>query len=86
MSGSTTLERLGAFTRDQHRARRLGTYYAGGYGGHGVAMATFLGELIAPGCRASDGASALRRWFPARSARPPGFADCRRNSRDGWLR
>jgi glycine/D-amino acid oxidase-like deaminating enzyme len=38
-----------AFTRDQlPRAGRLeGAYYAGGYCGHGVAMATRLGELIA---------------------------------------
>jgi len=38
-----------AFTRDQMpRAGRLdGLYYAGGYGGHGVAMATYLGEQIA---------------------------------------
>jgi glycine/D-amino acid oxidase-like deaminating enzyme len=38
-----------AFTRDQMpRAGRLdGLYYAGGYCGHGVAMATYLGELIA---------------------------------------
>jgi glycine/D-amino acid oxidase-like deaminating enzyme len=37
-----------AFARDQMpRAGRLdGQYYAGGYGGHGVAMATYLGELI----------------------------------------
>ena len=39
---------LVAFTRDQlPRAGRLhGIYYAGGYGGHGIAMATYLGELI----------------------------------------
>jgi glycine/D-amino acid oxidase-like deaminating enzyme len=38
-----------AFTRDQMpRAGMLdGLYYAGGYSGHGVAMATYLGELIA---------------------------------------
>jgi glycine/D-amino acid oxidase-like deaminating enzyme len=38
-----------AFTRDQMpRAGLLdGMYYAGGYGGHGVAMATHLGEQIA---------------------------------------
>ena len=39
-----------AFTRDQMpRAGRLGdgTYYAGGYCGHGIAMATYLGEIIA---------------------------------------
>ncbi len=38
-----------AFTRDQMpRAGRLdGVYYSGGYGGHGVAMATYLGEQIA---------------------------------------
>ena len=38
-----------AFTRDQMpRAGRLdGVYYAGGYCGHGVAMATYLGEQIA---------------------------------------
>ena len=38
-----------AFTRDQMpRAGRLdGAYYAGGYCGHGVAMATYLGEQIA---------------------------------------
>jgi len=37
-----------AFTRDQMpRAGMLdGLYYAGGYGGHGIAMATYLGELI----------------------------------------
>jgi glycine/D-amino acid oxidase-like deaminating enzyme len=37
-----------AFTRDQMpRAGRLGRYYyAGGYAGHGVAMATHLGELV----------------------------------------
>ena len=38
-----------AFTRDQlpHAGRLEGTYYAGGYCGHGIAMATYLGELIA---------------------------------------
>jgi glycine/D-amino acid oxidase-like deaminating enzyme len=38
-----------AFSRDQMpRAGRLdGLYYAGGYCGHGVAMATYLGEQIA---------------------------------------
>ena len=38
-----------AFSRDQMpRAGRLdGMYYAGGYCGHGIAMATCLGELIA---------------------------------------
>jgi glycine/D-amino acid oxidase-like deaminating enzyme len=38
-----------AFTRDQMpRAGRLeGQYYAGGYAGHGVAMAAYLGELVA---------------------------------------
>jgi len=38
-----------AFTRDQMpRAGMLdGLYYAGGYSGHGIAMATYLGELIA---------------------------------------
>jgi glycine/D-amino acid oxidase-like deaminating enzyme len=38
-----------AFTRDQMpRAGRLdGVFYAGGYCGHGVAMATHLGELVA---------------------------------------
>jgi glycine/D-amino acid oxidase-like deaminating enzyme len=38
-----------AFTRDQMpRAGRIdGAYYAGGYCGHGVAMATYLGSLIA---------------------------------------
>jgi glycine/D-amino acid oxidase-like deaminating enzyme len=37
-----------AFTRDQMpRAGMLdGLYYAGGYCGHGIAMATYLGELI----------------------------------------
>ncbi len=38
-----------AFTRDQMpRAGKLdGLYYAGGYSGHGIAMATYLGEQIA---------------------------------------
>jgi glycine/D-amino acid oxidase-like deaminating enzyme len=38
-----------AFTRDEMpRAGRLdGQYYAGGYCGHGIAMATYLGEQIA---------------------------------------
>ena len=38
-----------AFTRDEMpRAGKLdGMYFAGGYCGHGVAMATYLGELIA---------------------------------------
>jgi glycine/D-amino acid oxidase-like deaminating enzyme len=38
-----------AFTRDQTpRAGKLdGLYYAGGYSGHGIAMATYLGEQIA---------------------------------------
>jgi glycine/D-amino acid oxidase-like deaminating enzyme len=38
-----------AFTRDQlpHAGRFKGAYYAGGYCGHGVAMATYLGRLIA---------------------------------------
>ena len=38
-----------AFTRDEMpRAGRLdGAFYAGGYCGHGVAMATYLGELVA---------------------------------------
>jgi len=38
-----------AFTRDQlpHAGRLDGAYYAGGYCGHGIAMATCLGELIA---------------------------------------
>jgi glycine/D-amino acid oxidase-like deaminating enzyme len=38
-----------AFTRDQlpHAGRVEGAYYAGGYCGHGIAMATRLGELIA---------------------------------------
>jgi glycine/D-amino acid oxidase-like deaminating enzyme len=38
-----------AFTRDQmpHAGVMDGAYYAGGYCGHGVAMATYLGELLA---------------------------------------
>ena len=38
-----------AFTRDQmpHAGRLDGMYYAGGYCGHGIAMATYLGTLIA---------------------------------------
>ena len=38
-----------AFTRDEmpHAGRLDGLYYAGGYCGHGIAMATYLGELIA---------------------------------------
>ncbi len=38
-----------AFTRDQmpHAGRLDGVYYAGGYCGHGIAMATYLGTLIA---------------------------------------
>jgi glycine/D-amino acid oxidase-like deaminating enzyme len=38
-----------AFTRDQmpHAGRLDGTYYAGGYSGHGIAMATYLGSLMA---------------------------------------
>jgi len=38
-----------AFTRDQmpHAGRIEGLYYAGGYCGHGVAMATYLGATIA---------------------------------------
>ena len=38
-----------AFTRDQmpHAGRLHGAFYAGGYCGHGVAMATYLGALIA---------------------------------------
>jgi glycine/D-amino acid oxidase-like deaminating enzyme len=37
-----------AFTRDQlpHAGRLEGAHYAGGYCGHGVAMATYLGGLI----------------------------------------
>jgi glycine/D-amino acid oxidase-like deaminating enzyme len=38
-----------AFTRDRlpHGGRMDGIYYAGGYCGHGIAMATHLGELVA---------------------------------------
>ncbi len=38
-----------AFTRDQmpHAGRLDGAFYAGGYCGHGIAMATYLGALIA---------------------------------------
>jgi glycine/D-amino acid oxidase-like deaminating enzyme len=38
-----------AFTRDQmpHAGRLDEMFYAGGYCGHGIAMATYLGELIA---------------------------------------
>ncbi len=38
-----------AFTRDQipHAGRLHGAFYAGGYCGHGIAMATHLGELVA---------------------------------------
>jgi len=38
-----------AFTRDQmpHAGRLDDVYYAGGYCGHGIAMATYLGTLIA---------------------------------------
>ncbi|MSO30361.1 MAG: FAD-binding oxidoreductase [Acidobacteria bacterium] len=38
-----------AFTRDRmpHAGRLDGAYYAGGYCGHGIAMATYLGELLA---------------------------------------
>ncbi len=37
-----------AFTRDQlpHAGRLGGLWYAAGYGGHGIAMATVLGELV----------------------------------------
>jgi glycine/D-amino acid oxidase-like deaminating enzyme len=37
-----------AFTRDQmpHAGMLDGAYYAGGYCGHGIAMATYLGEQI----------------------------------------
>ncbi len=40
---------LVAFTRDQlpHAGKLNGLYYAGGYCGHGIAMATSLGEAIA---------------------------------------
>ena len=38
-----------AFTRDRmpHAGRLGGAYYAGGYCGHGIAMATYLGQLVA---------------------------------------
>ena len=38
-----------AFTRDEmpHAGLLDGMYYAGGYCGHGIAMATYLGELTA---------------------------------------
>ena len=38
-----------AFTRDEmpHAGRLDGLYYAGGYCGHGIAMATYLGDQIA---------------------------------------
>jgi glycine/D-amino acid oxidase-like deaminating enzyme len=38
-----------AFTRDQlpHAGRIGGLYFAGGYGGHGIALATEFGDLIA---------------------------------------
>jgi glycine/D-amino acid oxidase-like deaminating enzyme len=38
-----------AFTRDQmpHAGRLNGLYFAGGYCGHGIALATMLGELVA---------------------------------------
>jgi glycine/D-amino acid oxidase-like deaminating enzyme len=38
-----------AFTRDQmpHAGQIDGVYFAGGYGGHGIALATELGTLIA---------------------------------------
>ena len=38
-----------AFTRDQlpHAGCIDGVYFSGGYSGHGIAMATYLGELIA---------------------------------------
>jgi glycine/D-amino acid oxidase-like deaminating enzyme len=38
-----------AFTRDQmpHAGRLDGAYFAGGYCGHGIAMATYLGSLMA---------------------------------------
>ena len=37
-----------AFTRDQlpHAGCLDGAYYAGGYCGHGVAMATYLGAIV----------------------------------------
>ena len=36
-----------AFTRDQlpHAGRLDGAYFAGGYCGHGIAMATYLGGV-----------------------------------------
>jgi glycine/D-amino acid oxidase-like deaminating enzyme len=38
-----------AFTRDElpHAGQLGGLYYAGGYGGHGIALATYLGEVVA---------------------------------------
>jgi glycine/D-amino acid oxidase-like deaminating enzyme len=56
-----------AFTRDQMpRAGCLdGLFYAGGYGGHGIAMATTLGDLIA---RRISGASVSH---PLLDDRPP---------------
>jgi glycine/D-amino acid oxidase-like deaminating enzyme len=38
-----------AFTRDQmpHAGRLNDTYFAGGYSGHGIALATYLGTLVA---------------------------------------
>jgi glycine/D-amino acid oxidase-like deaminating enzyme len=38
-----------AFTRDQlpHAGQLNGAFFAGGYCGHGVAMATYLGALVA---------------------------------------
>jgi glycine/D-amino acid oxidase-like deaminating enzyme len=38
-----------AFTWDEmpHAGRLDGAYYAAGYGGHGIALATHLGELVA---------------------------------------
>ena len=38
-----------AFTRDQmpHAGRLEGAYFAGGYAGHGIALATYLGSLMA---------------------------------------
>ena len=38
-----------AFTRDRmpHAGRLEGAYFAGGYSGHGIAMATYLGDLVA---------------------------------------
>jgi len=54
-----------AFTRDQlPRAGRLGgAYYAAGYGGHGIAMATCLGELVA---RRMSGAQTAHPLFDDR--------------------